>query len=484
MLFNSLEFLFFFPAVFVHYYFLRQSQRLWMLLIASCIFYMVYRPEYILIILLTIIIDYFAAFQIQKHAGSKRKQWLLASIIANVSILVFFKYSNFAIANWNWLNDKINLHLSSPILNIALPIGLSFHTFQAMSYTIEVYRGKHEAEKHFGVYALYVLFFPQMVAGPIERPQNILPQLKVKHQFNYTEVVEGLKQVLWGFFKKLVIADRLALFVNAVFDHPHDYSGASVWIAIYFFAFQIYCDFSGYSDIALGCARMLGIRLMTNFNAPYLSKSVKEFWSRWHISLSTWFRDYVYIPLGGNKVSNLKWVRNILIVFVLSGFWHGANWTFIVWGLLHGLYLIIDHFSPTLSPSTSLRINSERTLEASINYPAKFFKWFLTFNLVCFAWIFFRANSISDCWMIIQHASIPDFNIPKLYEVSSKSQFYLSFALIFLLMTFEYFHQRKNLFERIQVMPMIPRWSIYIAIFWIILKFGMFSQQQFIYFVF
>ena len=378
MLFNSLEFLFFFPTVFVLYYFLRQSQRLWMLLIASCIFYMVYRPEYILIILLTIVIDYFAAFQIQKHSGNKRMQWLLASIVANVGILVFFKYSNFAIANWNWLNAKINLHLSSPVLNIALPIGLSFHTFQAMSYTIEVYRGKQEPEKHFGVYAFYVLFFPQMVAGPIERPQNILPQLKIKHQFNYTEIVEGLKQVLWGFFKKLVIADRLALFVNAVFDHPQDYSGASVWIGIYFFAFQIYCDFSGYSDIALGCARMLGIRLMTNFNAPYLSTSVKEFWTRWHISLSTWFRDYVYIPLGGNKVSNLKWMRNILIVFVLSGFWHGSNWTFIVWGLLHGVFLLA---SPQSSPK-------ERTWGASINHPAKFLKWFITFNLVCFAWIF------------------------------------------------------------------------------------------------
>lgn len=468
MLFNSLEFLLFFPAVFLLYYLLRQSQRLWMLLIASCLFYMAYRPAFILIILLTIVIDYFAAFQIHKHTGLKRKQWLFASLVANVGILVFFKYTNFFIDNWNGFTNQFHIGPSIPILDVALPIGLSFHTFQAMSYTIEVYRGNQKPESHFGTYALYVLFFPQMVAGPIERPQNILPQLKVEQAFNYTEVVEGLKQMTWGFFKKLVIADRLALFVDAVFNHSSDYSGLSVWLAIYFFAFQIYCDFSGYSDIALGCARMLGIRLMTNFNSPYLSLSVKEFWSKWHISLSTWFRDYVYIPLGGNKTTIEKWIRNVLLVFVLSGFWHGASWTFIIWGLLHGIYLIIGN---------------QLEVRFTFKIPA-ILKWFITFQLVCFAWIFFRANSISNSWIIIQHALSANFSLTELYEVTSKSQFFLSIVFIVGLLLFEYFNQKNNLFEKVSALPILARWSVYIIVFWCILKFGMFSEQQFIYFVF
>lgn len=326
MLFNSLEFALFFPIVTILFFMLPHKFRWLLLLLASCFFYMFFKPIYILILILTIVIDYYAGLWIAKTEDKrKRKRLLLLSIIANVGVLVVFKYYNFLVDNINVVMNTLHTTGKIPMLNIILPIGLSFHTFQAMSYTIEVYKGNQKAEKHFGIYALYVMFYPQLVAGPIERPQNVLHQFHEVKKFNYENFRSGLILMAWGFFKKCVIADRLSMFVSEVYGNVNEHHGIPVMIATAFFALQIFCDFSGYSDIAIGSARCMGYDLMTNFDRPYLSTSISEFWRRWHISLSTWFRDYVYIPLGGNRVSKTRWYLNLVIVFTVSGIWHGAN---------------------------------------------------------------------------------------------------------------------------------------------------------------
>ena len=393
MLFNSLDFLLFFPIVTILYFLLPHKYRWIHLLLASCIFYMAFVPVYILILFFTIVIDYIAGIVIENAEKKKRKFFLTVSIVANAGVLAVFKYYNFFIGN---VNDLLHsLHVSTaniPFLSILLPIGLSFHTFQAMSYTIEVYRGKQKAEKHFGIYALYVMFYPQLVAGPIERPQNMLHQFREKHNFDSQNLLEGLRLMLWGFFKKLVIADRLALYVNSVYNSPGNYHYMNLIIATIFFAIQIYCDFSGYSDIAIGAAKTMGFNLMTNFNKPYFSKNIQEFWKRWHISLSTWFRDYVYISLGGNRVPVKRIYFNVAIVFVVSGFWHGANWTYIVWGALHAFYILFYMFL-----KNTFRINIKENRLLNLAYIA------FTFLIVAFAWIFFRANSVSDAFLIVSH---------------------------------------------------------------------------------
>ena len=317
MLFNSFEFLVFFPVVTILYFLLPHRFRWFHLLAASCYFYMAFVPVYILILFGTIVVDYFAGILIENAQGARRKWYLVMSILANVGALAFFKYYNFFTDNVNHLLHIANAGTSLPLLNIILPIGLSFHTFQAMSYTIEVYRGNQKAERHFGIYSLYVMFYPQLVAGPIERPQNLLHQFHEPHTFEYANVVSGLRQMLWGMVKKMIIADRLASVCDPVFNDPAHNSGIGLAIAAVFFAFQIFCDFSGYSDIAIGAARVMGFKLMTNFNNPYHSRSISEFWKRWHISLSTWFKDYLYISLGGNRVSIPRMYFNLFFVFLV-----------------------------------------------------------------------------------------------------------------------------------------------------------------------
>ncbi|HEX2921526.1 MAG TPA: MBOAT family O-acyltransferase [Bacteroidales bacterium] len=395
MLFNSVNFVIFFVVITVAYFVLPHKFR-WMLLLAgSCYFYMAFVPIYILILGFTIIIDYFAGIYIEKWQGRKKKWFLITSLFANIGVLSIFKYYNF-------LNDNLTAFLYGvgyenpiPYLSIILPIGLSFHTFQAMSYTIEVYRGNQAAEKHFGIYSLYVMFYPQLVAGPIERPQNLLRQFYEKHEFDYDRVVDGLKQMLWGFFKKLVIADRLAIYVNAVYNYPEQHNGTTLIVATIFFAFQIYCDFSGYSDIAIGAARVMGFKLMTNFRRPYFSMNISEFWKRWHISLSTWFKDYLYISLGGNRVSVPRWYLNLMLVFLISGLWHGANWTYVIWGGLNGLYLVAAVVFQPLKKHIDRLTHPDR-------FPVidKVFQILFTFTLTCFAWIFFRANNVDQALMI------------------------------------------------------------------------------------
>ena len=398
MLFNSLQFLFFFPTVVALYYALPRSWRLPLLLLTSCVFYMVFIPSYILILFALILVDYGIALILENQLdGPKRIAWLNVSILSNLGLLFLFKYFNFAERNIYLLMDTLHLSHGSQELSWILPIGLSFHTFQSLSYTIEVYYRRQKAETNLGIYALYVLFFPQMVAGPIERPQNLLPQFNCAliqpqgaHAFDGAPVVEGLKRMLWGFFKKIVIADRLAVFVDYVYGNPQTLKGFPLVLATVFFAFQIYCDFSGYTDIAIGAAQVLGFNLMKNFNRPYSARSVSDFWHRWHISLSTWFRDYLYIPLGGNQGSAYKTYANLLTVFVLSGLWHGAKGTFLVWGALHGLFLMSSRATKNWR-----RANLPQTLQRHPVLHHGLQRIFI-FALVSFAWIFFRADSLND----------------------------------------------------------------------------------------
>lgn len=495
MLFNSIEFLFFFPIVTILYFILPHKYRWFHLLVASCIFYMAFVPAYILILFGTIIIDYIAGRMIENAPASQRKRFLILSIIANVGILAVFKYYNFFIDNINELIIQLGIDLHPlPFLSILLPIGLSFHTFQAMSYTIEVYRGNQKAEKHFGIYALYVMFYPQLVAGPIERPQNVLHQFHEEKKFDYNDVVSGLSLILWGMFKKVVVADRIALLTSTVFMDPDQYPGVSHLISVCLFAFQIYYDFSGYSDIALGTARVMGFRLMKNFDRPYSSKTISEFWSRWHISLSTWFRDYLYIPLGGNRVSIRRWYFNLFIVFLVSGFWHGANWTFIIWGVLHGTYLIValirDRLFTSKTKSTGIP-EKKSALKRNADL-------IITFCLVTFAWIFFRANTVTDAFKIIKKiASVPQdilhifqtkqLAFMKIWTIENFASIYQLFFCILLIVFVEmtdYLRAKHGLYQRFRKQPMAFRWAVYYTVIFVIIFMGIFENQQFIYFQF
>lgn len=392
MLFNSFEFLFlFFPAVTIIYYLLGFRMKIIWLLFASCFFYMFFVPEYILILFLAIIIDYGAGIYIEKADTQKEKKiWLVVSIVSTCLLLFVFKYYNFFIQNFNDISDLTGSGRHLDYWSLLLPIGLSFHTFQSLSYVIEVYRGNVKAEKNFLIYSLYVLFYPQLVAGPIERPQNIIPQIHEEKKFNWDNVFYGVRLMIWGLFKKVVIADNISGYVDNIFDNWQNMSGGTIYLGAFFFTIQIYCDFSGYSDMARGTAKTLGYDLMENFNLPYLATSIKDFWSRWHISLSTWFRDYLYFPLGGNRISKTRTILNQFFVFMVSGLWHGANWNFIAWGGLHGLFVGIQNaFFPKQKKESTPFVNT----------------WvlrFLVFHLVLVCWIYFRAAGIVQANLMIK----------------------------------------------------------------------------------
>ncbi len=489
MLFNSFQFLVFFPVVVTIYFLLPHKFRWLHLLIASCVFYAAFIPAYILILAATIIIDYYAGIMIGRSAGKRRKWYLVLSIVANVSILCVFKYYNFFVENINALIHQLGMTTYDlPYWHIILPIGLSFHTFQAMSYTIEVYRGKQKPETHFGIYALYVMFFPQLVAGPIERPQNLLPQFHEKKYFRYDNVVSGLRLMIWGLFKKVVIADRLAIVTDPVFNDPQNHTPLALAIATFFFTFQIFCDFSGYSDMAIGGARVMGFKLMTNFKRPYQSKSISEFWSRWHISLSTWFRDYLYISLGGNRVSIPRWYFNLFFVFLVSGFWHGANWTFIAWGALHGFYLVFAIITKNAREGIAKAIGLTK-----LPWLYNSLQVLTTFVLVMISWVFFRANSMSDAIYIFQQfpkliQQIPQLNHAfQLLGINFTMDLFglmLSFFLIFFLEAFHYFQERKDVTLIFNRQKAFVRWGVYYAAILIILFYGVFENREFIYFQF
>ncbi|HMI00878.1 MAG TPA: MBOAT family O-acyltransferase [Pedobacter sp.] len=439
---------------------------------------------YILILGFTIVIDYLAGIYIEKCEGQKRKTLLIISLFTNIGVLFFFKYFNFVSLNISKLFEDSNYGGPAPYLTVLLPIGLSFHTFQAMSYTIEVYRGNQKAERHFGIYSLYVMFYPQLVAGPIERPQNLLHQFYIDHKFDEKLMTSGLRLMAWGLFKKVVIADRLAIVVNQIFDAPEKHTSLNLIVAVFYFSFQIYCDFSGYSDMAIGAARTMGFKLMKNFDAPYQSKSISEFWQKWHISLSTWFKDYLYIPMGGNRVNVPRWYLNLFIVFLLSGLWHGANWTFVAWGVLHGLYLIFE----TITKKARKRIADILDI-GKVNILSVIF----TFALVTFAWIFFRAQNIDIAVYIVKKVvlGIPEAVAQLLHGKldlinlgGSWSSLIVSFALICFLEVIEFLKKRFHLIKRFEESPATIRWGTYYILVLVILTMGVFNQSQFIYFRF
>ena len=494
MLFNSLQFALFFPIVTLLYFALPHRWRGTMLLGASCVFYMAFVPAYIGILAVTILIDYVAGIRIEATSGARRRLWLILSIASTCAVLFVFKYFDF-------FNDTIALAARAmgmayavPALQLLLPVGLSFHTFQSLSYVIEVYEGRQTAERDFGVYALYVMFYPQLVAGPIERPQNLLHQFREEHRFDYARVTAGLQLMAWGLVKKIVVADRLAELANRVYDAPRGFTGLPLITATIAFAFQIYCDFSGYSDIAIGSAQVMGFTLMKNFDRPYTARSIGEFWHRWHISLSTWFRDYVYVPMGGNRTARARWYVNLFVTFLVSGLWHGARWTFVVWGALHGAYLIAGLVSAEARGRVRAALGLER-------HPTVLRAWqtTATFALVGIAWVFFRAGSLGDAWYVTTHltsglgvqlASIvardPAAISSLVFLGAERSRVVLAVAAVFALLVVEHVQGAAPLSLRARIAgARTPvRWAAYACAVLTIMTLGVFQSARFIYFQF
>jgi alginate O-acetyltransferase complex protein AlgI len=474
VLFNSINFVLFFFVVTTLYFALPHRYRWMLLLLASCMFYMFFIPVYILILLTAIVIDYFAGIWIEDSPSkTQKRKYLLMSIVSVCAILFVFKYFNFFNQNFAALAEVLHWNYPIQALQIILPIGLSFHTFQSLSYVIEVYRSKQKTERHFGIYSLYVMYFPQLVAGPIERPQNLLHQLREEKRFDWKRCWDGLSLSLWGLFKKVAVADSLAIYVDTIYNNSNYHSGASLLLATYCFAIQIYCDFSGYSDIARGVSRIYGIELMKNFDSPYFARSIGEFWSRWHISLSTWFRDYVYIPMGGNRVSLRRNFFNIFIVFAVSGFWHGANWTFIIWGSLHGVYLIAERCIELLIKRYGLYRES---LASSPVVQA--FRLLLTFHLVLLSWVFFRAKDLSSAMSILDKIL---FSRGSLFLDPVLAQCVLFVPIV---MGLEYLNRRFHCWRSFERLPFALRTGYAIALLFGIVLFGIDNGTQFIYFQF
>ncbi len=480
MLFNSLQFLIFFPIVVALYFALPHRFRWIMLLLASYYFYMCWNYKYVILIFTTTCINFIAGIGIAKSRSSiYRTTYLVLGLVTSLGILFFYKYFNFFGDSLNSILERFNIFYRVPAYNVLLPVGISFFTFQTLSYTIDVYKRQKEPEYHFGIFALYVSFFPQLVAGPIERSTKLLPQFFEKHNFNYTQVKDGIITMIWGFFKKVVIADRLSEYVNLVYGDPSDFGSLQLILATTFFTVQIYCDFSGYSDIAIGTAKIMGFSLMKNFNRPYFARSIREFWQRWHISLSSWFRDYLYIPLGGNRVVKTRWYFNLFITFLISGLWHGANWTFVIWGALHGFYHIFaiwtrrikDSVNKTLGITRFPRLNN--LIQISI-----------TFFLVWFAWIFFRANSLDDAMLVIKNLFTPDFVKVELNLFTFKADFYLSFILIGFLLVYEIFEERYEITHKITRGRSVIRWVLFALLLLSIFILGKWEEADFLYFQF
>ena len=471
MLFNSFEFLLFFPIVTFLFYALPHKFRWFHLLIASCFFYMFFIPQYIFILFTTIIIDYIAGIWIEKSSARKKKLYLVISIISTCLVLFIFKYFDFFNQNMLILSHRFGFNYPEHTIKFILPIGLSFHTFQSLSYVIEVYKGKQKAEKHFGIYSLYVMFYPQLVTGPIERPQNLLVQLRQVKHFEYANIAAGLRLILFGLFTKMVIADNIAVYADQIYKDPMAYNSFSVLKGLFFYSFQIYCDFFGYSTIAVGCAKAMGYDLMDNFKNPYLSKSIGEFWQRWHISLSSWFRDYVYFSLGGNRVKLKRWMINIMIIFVLSGLWHGANWTFVLWGFAHGFAYIIE--------TLILRVlKLKRSDNKTIAKITDGFNVVKTFIVVSFIWILFRASDMHQAKLVLK-AIYKNIHLADSFNVELKT--WLLLAMFILLDTFLF----NTRFDRwMNTKNVVTRWSVYSLLILMIIAFASVNNFPFIYFQF
>lgn len=473
MLFNSREFLIFLPLVLIAFALVRGRHRWLVLLIASYYFYMSWEPWYITLIVGSTVVDFISGQKIFKSEGLEKKLWLAFSLVANLGVLLLFKYYNFFIDN---INNSFGKEI--PYLQFLLPVGISFYTFQTLSYSLDIYQGKLKPESSFFRFALFVSFFPQLVAGPIERAKNLLPQLRNLQLADNKGFEFGLKLILWGLFKKVVIADNLAPIVDGVYADSTFNSSAIYWLASYFFAIQIYCDFSGYSDIAIGVARFFGVDLMKNFNRPYIATSIQNFWSRWHISLSTWFRDYLYIPLGGNRTTFLRWLLNLLIVFLVSGLWHGANWTFVVWGGIHGALLIIGVF-----------IAKSDFLSGSINKLPTWIKQLVLFQLVTLAWVFFRANNVGEAWHMVGAMTRFNLLVPELkdwMELIGYGRLAFVSLMFGLFLILDWFFE-KSIFDKSALVPLKIRGLGKLAYSFVaaaIVLFGNWGEVSFIYFQF
>ena len=479
MLFNSLTYAVFLPVVFFIYWMISHKYRWVLLLVSSYYFYMSWNPKYVVLILFTTFISYICGILLKKVKKDwERKLCLTVTLAACLGVLFFFKYFNFVSKS---ICSFVGLFTIAPhpvLLKFMLPVGISFYTFQTLSYVIDVYRGTIEPEYHLGIYATFVSFFPQLVAGPIERAGNLLPQIRSEKHFDYDNAMYGARQILWGLFKKIAVADVISVYVDAVYKNPSISSSTDCLIAIFFFTIQIYCDFSGYSDIAIGSAKLFGIQLMTNFKSPYYSLSVREFWSRWHISLSTWFKDYLYIPLGGNRCSKWKNYINILFTFLVSGLWHGANWTFVVWGGIHGLAQILEK-----------QFHTDRFRR---NRAGKIISWIVVFLFCSFAWVFFRADSLKDATVIFFHTfsglpeAVVNWNSGIGLDMMKCLKALVAIAVVgvfdFVLLKQDLFTERLSLIKKNKVIRIIAEYAL-VALIIYSLENGA-DMNQFVYFQF
>lgn len=489
MLFNSFEFLIFFPIVALVYYLIPQKGRHIWLLVASYYFYMCWNAAFALLILTSTVLTYICGLALGRLENRRKKIITASCVIINLGILIYFKYSGFILNTLVNLINSLNIQIRTPKFDILLPVGISFYTFQALGYLIDVYRGKVEAERNFFRYALFVSFFPQLLSGPIGRAGSLIPQIYKKHKFSLKTVRDGLVLMLWGYFLKMVLGDRIVILVDTIYGNPDTYSGWYLIAATVLFAIQIYCDFGGYSTIAMGAAKVMGFKLTDNFDSPYLAQSVAEFWRRWHVSLSSWFRDYVYIPLGGNRKGKMRKYLNLMIVFALSGLWHGAEWSFVVWGLLNGVYQVAGDLLKPLREKLFVWFGAK---EESFSH--KLYRGVVTFLLVDFAWMFFKADNMPHAVQILKSMLRAD-NIHILFDDSLlglgldwKNFLVMLLAIAVLLcvdaLKYHGIRVRKWIYEQ----ELWFRWAVYIAGVLIILVFGLwgsgYDEKAFIYFQF
>lgn len=477
MFFNSLQFAIFLPLVFFAYWFVPNKSKTsqnFILIVASYFFYSCWDWRFLFLLIFSTLLDYFSALQIENSkTDSQRKFWLWLCISINVGFLGIFKYYNFFVSSFSELLGSFGLHSNLILLKVILPVGISFYTFHGLSYTIDIYYRRIKAERNFVDYSLFVSFFPLLVAGPIERATHLLPQLKVKREFNFEKAKEGIYQIIWGLLKKVVIADTCAMYANTIFDHYNSMNSLSLLLGTIYFAFQIYGDFSGYSDIALGAAKLFGVDLLKNFDFPYFSRDIAEFWRKWHISLSSWFRDYVYIPLGGSKGSKWFQVRNVFIIFLLSGFWHGANWTFIAWGFINALY-----FVPLLVLKRNRANIDAFKLSFNLSSVKIVINIVITFIITCFAWIFFRAKTIHDAISYIKRMVTDLHFSPQYFEFERYNYEIIVMILLFIVVEWN---------NRYKIEPLSGKYSFLKVFLCIsaIIALGIFTDyKNFIYFQF
>jgi alginate O-acetyltransferase complex protein AlgI len=500
MSFNSFGFFVFFPLAAAVYYVLPFRFRRVFLLAAGYYFYMCFKPEYVVILLASTLIDYYLGLRIQAcRDQSGRKRLLILGLFHNIGLLVGLKYLDFFNESLGALLKSVNILYEVKGLEFLVPVGISYYTFKKISYLIDVYRENREAEKNVGTFALYVSFFPEITAGPIDRAGTLIPQFYREIDFNYRKVTEGLKLMAWGFFKKLVIADRLAVFVDKVYDHPTQFEGLSLIMATVYFSFQIYCDFSGYTDIAVGAGKVLGFDLMENFNRPYFSRSIVEFWKRWHISLSSWLMDYLFLPIAYSVSRKIKeprlmkikaetwaYMTGIIVTMVLCGFWHGAQWTFVLWGTLHGLFLAISFATKKIRKKTwkKLKVKKHSLLRTVISVS-------ITFAMVTFAWIFFRANSLSDAFYIITHLFTGWTKVFSLHGLLAafhfgllKKELAVAAVSVFFMLLVHVLRKDQTFEQLVAKQKPAVRWCFYVALLVWLLAFGESGAEGFIYFRF